>query len=58
MQSALFHFDTLLLEIPLLICTCTGVLQTVPGMVDSRKDKNVSVLFSLAFLFSPSGSSI
>ncbi|PUU77308.1 hypothetical protein B9Z19DRAFT_987401 [Tuber borchii] len=41
MQSALFHFDALLLVILLLICTCTYVRQTVPGMVDSRKDKNV-----------------
>ena len=49
MQSALFHFDALLLVILLLICTCTYVRQTVPGMVDSRKDKNVSVLFFLSF---------
>jgi hypothetical protein len=41
MQSALFHFDALLLVILLLICTCTYVRQTVPGMVDSRKDKNM-----------------
>ncbi|KAI5837604.1 hypothetical protein DFP73DRAFT_567717 [Morchella snyderi] len=40
-MSALFHFDALLLVILLLVCTCTYVRATVPGMVDSRKDKNI-----------------
>ncbi|TGZ84163.1 DUF1242-domain-containing protein, partial [Ascodesmis nigricans] len=40
-MSALFNFNALLLVILLLICTCTYVRQVVPGMVDSRKDKNI-----------------
>jgi len=40
-MSALFNFNALLLVILLLICTCTYIRQVVPGMVDSRKDKNI-----------------
>jgi len=53
MQSALFSFDAMLLVILLLICTCTYDRQTVSGMVDSRKDKNICSLlpsFSLLLL--------
>ena len=42
-MSALFNFNALLLVILLLICTCTYVRQVIPGMVDSRKDKNMCV---------------
>ncbi|KAI5844116.1 transmembrane protein [Tricharina praecox] len=40
-MTALFNFNALLLVILLLICTCTYIRQVVPGMVDSRKDKNI-----------------
>ncbi|KAL7273691.1 hypothetical protein RUND412_003433 [Rhizina undulata] len=52
-MSALFHFDALLLVILLLICTCTYIRQVVPGMVDSRKDKNV--LFGVFWKFARIG---
>jgi len=36
-QSALFNFQSLLLVIILMICTCTYVRAVAPGIVDRNK---------------------
>ena len=37
-QSALFNFQSLLLVLLLLICTCTYVRGTAPGIVDRNRE--------------------
>lgn len=37
-QTALFNFQSLLLVLLLIICTCTYVRGTAPGLVDKRKE--------------------
>ena len=42
MQSALFNFQSLLLVILLLICTCTYIRAVAPRLIDSNKQGCVS----------------
>ena len=42
-QSAIFNFQSLLLVILLLICTCTYVRATAPGLIDRNKEGSVTV---------------
>ncbi len=37
-QSALFNFQSLLLVLLLLICTCTYIRGTAPALIDRNKD--------------------
>jgi hypothetical protein len=37
-QSALFNFQSLLLVLLLLICTCTYVRGSAPGLVDRNRE--------------------
>ena len=43
-QSALFNFQSLLLVILLLICTCTYVRAVAPRLIDRNKEGYVHVL--------------
>lgn len=38
LQSALFNFQSLLLVLLLLICTCTYVRGAAPGLVDRNRE--------------------
>ncbi|KAH8090567.1 hypothetical protein HD553DRAFT_266775 [Filobasidium floriforme] len=44
-QSALFNFQSLLLVWLLLICTCTYVRGTAPGLVDRNKEGFLGIFF-------------
>lgn len=48
LQSALFHFSSLLLVILLCICTCTYVRATAPGIVDRNKNGPMGLCFKAA----------
>jgi len=37
-QTALFNFESLLLVILLIICTCTYARGTAPGLIDRNKN--------------------
>lgn len=43
-QSALFNFHSLLRVVLLLICTCTYVRATAPGLIDRNKEGYVTWL--------------
>lgn len=45
-KSALFNFQSLLLVILLIICTCTYVRATAPSLVDRNKNGSVFFFFS------------
>lgn len=46
-QSALFNFQSLLLVLLLLICTCTYVRGSAPGLVDRNREGQVILPLSL-----------
>ncbi|SCV68671.1 BQ2448_792 [Microbotryum intermedium] len=47
-MTALFNFESLLLVILLIICTCTYVRATAPGLVDRNKDGFLGVFYKCA----------
>ncbi|WVQ78579.1 hypothetical protein IAT38_000665 [Cryptococcus sp. DSM 104549] len=47
-QSALFNFQSLLLVLLLLICTCTYVRGTAPGLVDRNREGFLGLFFKCA----------
>ncbi|KZP16462.1 DUF1242-domain-containing protein, partial [Athelia psychrophila] len=47
-KSALFHFQSLLLVILLLICTCTYARAVAPRLVDRNKEGFFGILFKSA----------
>ncbi|KAI9637933.1 uncharacterized protein MKK02DRAFT_22519, partial [Dioszegia hungarica] len=47
-QSALFNFQSLLLVLLLLICTCTYVRGTAPGLVDRNREGFLGLFFKFA----------
>ncbi|EPQ29874.1 uncharacterized protein PFL1_02547 [Pseudozyma flocculosa PF-1] len=47
-MSALFNFQSLLLVILLLICTCTYVRATAPALVDRNKQGFMGLFFKAA----------
>ncbi|SHO76777.1 Essential protein suggested to function early in the secretory pathway [Malassezia sympodialis ATCC 42132] len=47
-MSALFHFQSLLLVVLLLICTCTYVRAAAPALVDRNKKGVFGVFFKAA----------
>ncbi len=52
-QSALFNFQSLLLVILLLICTCTYVRAVAPRLIDSNKEGYVISAFIAMWLCLP-----
>ncbi|SRR5258708_39216472 len=52
-QSALFNFQSLLLVILLLICTCTYVRAVAPRLIDSNKEGYVISAFIAIWLCLP-----
>jgi hypothetical protein len=52
-QSALFNFQSLLLVILLLICTCTYIRAVAPRLIDSNKQGYVSSAFLCNAALSP-----
>lgn len=48
MQSALFNFQSLLLVILLLICTCAYVHDMFPSVLDRKKDGPMGVFWKCA----------
>ncbi|GFZ45754.1 Protein kish [Saitozyma sp. JCM 24511] len=46
--SALFNFQSLLLVILLLICTCTYIRGAAPGLVDRNKEGFSGIVFKCA----------
>ncbi|KAH9979401.1 hypothetical protein BGW80DRAFT_596512 [Lactifluus volemus] len=47
-MSALFNFQSLLLVILLLICTCTYIRAVAPRLVDSKKQGFLGIIFKSA----------
>ncbi|KAL1411064.1 hypothetical protein Q8F55_002011 [Vanrija albida] len=47
-MSALFHFQSLLLVLLLLICTCTYVRGVAPGLVDRNKEGFLGLFWKCA----------
>ncbi|SCZ90751.1 BZ3500_MvSof-1268-A1-R1_Chr1-3g02214 [Microbotryum saponariae] len=47
-MTALFNFESLLLVILLIICTCTYVRASAPGLVDRNKDGFLGVFYKCA----------
>ncbi|CEH13063.1 Uncharacterized conserved protein [Ceraceosorus bombacis] len=47
-MSALFNFQSLLLVIVLMICTCTYVRATAPGLIDRNKEGFFGLFFKAA----------
>ncbi|KAF8581948.1 DUF1242-domain-containing protein [Ramaria rubella] len=47
-MSALFHFQSLLLVLLLLICTCTYVRSIAPRIVDRNKEGFLGIFFMSA----------
>ncbi|ORY72742.1 hypothetical protein BCR35DRAFT_333919 [Leucosporidium creatinivorum] len=47
-STALFNFESLLLVILLIICTCTYVRATAPGLVDKNKEGFTGIFFKFA----------
>ncbi|KAH8920616.1 DUF1242-domain-containing protein [Atractiella rhizophila] len=47
-MSALFNFQSLLLVILLIICTCTYVRGTAPALVDRNKEGFLGLFFKCA----------
>ncbi|KDE06041.1 protein kish-A [Microbotryum lychnidis-dioicae p1A1 Lamole] len=47
-MTALFNFESLLLVILLIICTCTYVRATAPDLVDRNKDGFLGVFYKCA----------
>ncbi|KAI0283249.1 DUF1242-domain-containing protein [Russula brevipes] len=48
LQSALFNFQSLLLVILLLICTCTYIRAVAPRLIDSNKQGFLGIFFMSA----------
>ncbi|KIO32459.1 hypothetical protein M407DRAFT_66549, partial [Tulasnella calospora MUT 4182] len=49
--SALFNFESLLLVLLLMICTCSYVRAVAPGLVDRNKEGQPSVLICFPAIF-------
>ncbi|KAI0067408.1 DUF1242-domain-containing protein [Artomyces pyxidatus] len=47
-MSALFNFESLLLVMLLMICTCTYVRAVAPRLIDSNKEGFLGILFMSA----------
>ncbi|KAK9893304.1 DUF1242-domain-containing protein [Cystobasidium minutum MCA 4210] len=47
-MSALFNFQSLLLCLLLLVCTCTYVRATAPGLVDRNKEGFLGLIWKAA----------
>ncbi|GAA5890355.1 hypothetical protein JCM8208_002790 [Rhodotorula glutinis] len=47
-MTALFNFESLLLVILLIICTCTYARGTAPGLVDRNKNGFLGIFFKFA----------
>ncbi|WRT67332.1 uncharacterized protein IL334_004302 [Kwoniella shivajii] len=47
-MSALFNFQSLLLVLLLLICTCTYIRGTAPGLVDRNREGFLGMFFKCA----------
>ncbi|ODO10846.1 hypothetical protein I350_01445 [Cryptococcus amylolentus CBS 6273] len=47
-QSALFNFQSLLLVLLLLICTCTYIRGTAPNLVDRNREGFLGLFFKFA----------
>jgi len=47
-MSALFNFQSLLLVLLLLICTCTYVRGTAPGLIDRNREGFLGLFFKCA----------
>ncbi|WVQ69871.1 uncharacterized protein L199_008093 [Kwoniella botswanensis] len=47
-MSALFNFQSLLLVLLLMICTCTYVRGTAPGLVDRNREGFLGLFFKCA----------
>ncbi|KAA1476432.1 DUF1242-domain-containing protein [Dentipellis sp. KUC8613] len=47
-MSALFNFESLLLVILLLICTCTYIRAVAPGLIDRNKEGFLGLFFMSA----------
>ncbi|WWC89760.1 uncharacterized protein L201_004686 [Kwoniella dendrophila CBS 6074] len=47
-MSALFNFQSLLLVLLLLICTCTYIRGTAPGLVDRNREGFLGLFFKCA----------
>ena len=52
-QSALFNFQSLLLVVLLLVCTCTYARAVAPRLIDRNKDGYVNLILSLVLSPSP-----
>ncbi|KAK1976717.1 hypothetical protein LZ30DRAFT_602912 [Colletotrichum cereale] len=48
MQTALFNFQSLLLVILLLVCTCAYVHQLIPAIMDRNKDGFIGIFWKFA----------
>ncbi|RSH81874.1 uncharacterized protein EHS24_008069 [Apiotrichum porosum] len=48
LQSALFNFQSLLLVLLLLICTCTYVRGAAPGLVDRNREGFTGLFYKFA----------
>ncbi|WWD01183.1 hypothetical protein V866_008123 [Kwoniella sp. B9012] len=47
-MSALFNFQSLLLVLLLMICTCTYIRGTAPGLVDRNREGFLGLFFKYA----------
>ncbi|GAA6061910.1 hypothetical protein JCM10212_000535 [Sporobolomyces blumeae] len=47
-QTAIFNFESLLLVILLVICTCTYARATAPGLIDRNKQGLFGIFFKFA----------
>ncbi|WVW82873.1 hypothetical protein V865_008058 [Kwoniella europaea PYCC6329] len=47
-MSALFNFQSLLLVLLLMICTCTYIRGTAPGLVDRNREGFLGLFFKCA----------
>ncbi|GAA6021144.1 hypothetical protein JCM11491_005655 [Sporobolomyces phaffii] len=47
-MTAIFNFESLLLVILLIICTCTYARATAPGLVDRNKHGFLGIFFKFA----------
>ncbi|EQB52055.1 hypothetical protein CGLO_08363 [Colletotrichum gloeosporioides Cg-14] len=48
LQTALFNFQSLLLVILLLVCTCAYIHQLIPAMMDRNKDGFMGIFWKFA----------
>ncbi|KAG8885626.1 hypothetical protein FRB97_000534 [Tulasnella sp. 331] len=47
-MSALFHFESLLLTLLLMICTCSYIRAVAPSLIDRNKEGFLGVFFKSA----------